>query len=82
MSWKTKVEHKFEHLSDFIFDNRLKVIFVVLAIVVALASNMKNLTVDTSTEGFLHKEDPLRIEYNKFRDQFGRDEKNTYSYTK
>jgi len=75
MNWKTKVEHKFEHISDFIYDNRIKVILFVIAIVIALASNMKNLTVDTSTEGFLHKDDPLRIEYNRFRDQFGRDEK-------
>jgi len=75
MSWKQKTETKFEHISDFIFLNKFKVIFGVLAIVVALASQMKYLTVDTSTEGFLHKSDPLRIEYNKFRDQFGRDEK-------
>ena len=75
MAWKRKVEYKFEHISDFIFDNRIKVILFVLAIVIALASQMKNLTVDTTTEGFLHKTDPLRIQYDKFRDQFGRDEK-------
>ncbi len=75
MGWKRKVEHKFEHISDFIFDNRIKVIFVILAIVVSLASQMKHLTVDTTTEGFLHKTDPLRVDYDKFRDQFGRDEK-------
>jgi len=75
LAWKRKVEHKFEHISDFIFDNRIKVILFVLAIIIALASQMKHLTVDTSTEGFLHKTDPLRIQYDKFRDQFGRDEK-------
>ena len=75
MNWKNKVEHKFEHISDFIFDNRIKVIITVLVVVIAMASQIKYLTVDTSTEGFLHKEDPLRIQYDKFRDQFGRDEK-------
>ncbi len=75
MSWKNKVEHKFEHISDFIYDNRIKVIIFVIAILIAMASQMKYLTVDTSTEGFLHKTDPLRIQYDKFRDQFGRDEK-------
>ncbi len=75
MAWKKKVEHKFEHISDFIFDNRIKVIFFVFLMVVAMASQMRFLTVDTSTEGFLHQEDPLRLEYDKFRDQFGRDEK-------
>jgi len=75
MNWKVRAEKKFEHISDFIFDNRIKVIFFVLVIAIALASQMRFLTVDTSTEGFLHKSDPLRIEYDKFREQFGRDEK-------
>jgi predicted RND superfamily exporter protein len=75
VNWKTKIEHKFEDLSDFIYDNRIKVIVAVLAILIAMATQMKYLTVDTSTEGFLHKTDPLRIQYDKFRDQFGRDEK-------
>jgi predicted RND superfamily exporter protein len=30
---------------------------------------------DTSTEGFLHESDPMRLAYDEFRDQFGRDEK-------
>ncbi len=75
MNWKNKVEKKFEHFSDFVFDNRVKVILFVIAIVIALGSQMKNLTVDTSTEGFFHKDDPLRIQYDEFRNQFGRDEK-------
>jgi len=75
MAWKRKVENKFEHLSDFIYDNKIKVILLILALVIAFASQMKYLYMDTSTEGFLHKSDPLRIEYDKFRDQFGRDEK-------
>jgi uncharacterized protein len=75
MNWKVKVENKFEVFSDFIFYNKFKVIVFIIAIVIGLAYNMKNLYIDTSTEGFLHKDDPLRIEYNKFRDQFGRDEK-------
>jgi predicted RND superfamily exporter protein len=75
MNWKQKVENRFEQISDFIFDNRIKVIIVVLILAVAMASQMKNLTFDTSTEGFLHKDDPLIINYDKFRNQFGRDEK-------
>jgi predicted RND superfamily exporter protein len=75
MSWKEKVDKNFEVMSDFIYNHKFKVIIVVLVFVVALATNMKNLTVDTSTEGFLHPSDPLRISYDKFREQFGRDEK-------
>ena len=75
MAWKKKTEKKFELFSDLIFENKFKVIFIVLAILIAMASNMRYLYIDTSTEGFLHKQDPLRIEYDKFRNQFGRDEK-------
>jgi len=44
--------------------------FVLIA---TLAFQMKKLTVDTSFEGMLHSDDPQRVEYNNFRDQFGQD---------
>ncbi|MEA3289979.1 MAG: MMPL family transporter, partial [Campylobacterota bacterium] len=75
MNWKHKVEHKFEKLSNFIYENSLKVLIGVGIVVVLFAMQMKHLTVDTSTEGFLHESDQLRIEYDKFKEQFGRDEK-------
>lgn len=37
--------------------------------------NGKGITVDTSTEGFLHEDNPVLLDYYDFRDQFGRDEK-------
>ena len=37
-------------------------------------TQMPKRTIDTSTEGFLHKNDPALTTYEKFRDQFGRDE--------
>jgi predicted RND superfamily exporter protein len=43
--------------------------------VIALASNLPNITFDTSTEGFLYEDDPQILAYNDFRNQFGRDEK-------
>ncbi len=75
MNWRLKIVQNFENLADFIFDNSKKTIFAVLLIVAALGSNLPNLKMDTSTEGFLHKTDEMRIKYDKFRDQFGRDEK-------
>jgi len=30
---------------------------------------------DTSTEGFMHDDDPVLLEYNSFRAQLGRDER-------
>jgi len=75
MNWRLKIEKKFENLADFIFENSKKTLVVVLLIAVALGSNLPNLKMDVSTEGFLHETDELRLKYNEFRDQFGRDEK-------
>jgi predicted RND superfamily exporter protein len=75
MNWRLKIEKKFENFADWIFENSKKTILGVLLIVIAMGSQLPNLTMDTSTEGFLHKTDELRIKYDEFRDQFGRDEK-------
>ncbi len=73
--WRIRTEEKFHHFSDFIYDNKFKMLLAVLAMVVALASNLPKITFDTSTEGFLYKDDPQILAYNDFRNQFGRDEK-------
>jgi hypothetical protein len=73
--WRIRSEEKFQRFSDIIYDNKFKTLFAVLAVVIGLASNLPNITFDTSTEGFLHKDDPQILAYNDFRNQFGRDEK-------
>ena len=40
----------------------------------SLASNIPSIKVDTSTEAFFSKKDQTRIAYDRFREQFGRDE--------
>ncbi|MFQ5415983.1 MAG: RND family transporter, partial [Myxococcota bacterium] len=42
--------------------------------VAAGATQLPKLTLDTSTESFLHEGDPLRVAYDAFREQFGRDD--------
>ena len=74
MNWKTKIENKFENFSDFVFDNNKKVLLLVFVVFIAFASQLRNLTVDTSTEGFLHQSDILRINYDKYKKQFGNDD--------
>ena len=49
------------------------VIFAVLTVTGAFATQVPNLEIDTSTEGFLHEDDPIRVEYEAFRRQYGRD---------
>jgi len=59
----------------YIYDNPLKVILVVAALLAAPLAHIPQIKMDTSTEGFMHPEDPVLIGYNKFRAQFGRDER-------
>jgi len=74
-NWRIQVEEKFHYYSDVIYINKFKVLLLILSLVGGVASNVPNITFDTSTEGFLYKTDPQIINYNAFRNQFGRDEK-------
>ena len=60
---------------EYIHDNPLKVLVVVLLLLALPISHVPQIKMDTSTEGFMHPEDPVLVTYNKFRDQFGRDER-------
>jgi len=60
---------------EFISQNPFKVILVVLLLLAAPIAHVPQIKMDTSTEGFMHPEDPVLIAYNKFRAQFGRDER-------
>jgi len=74
-TWRDSLEKKLEIFSDFIFENKFKTLLLILLSTMALVTQMKYITFDTSTEGFLKEDDSYRIAYNKFRNQFGRDEK-------
>ncbi len=71
---RNRLENSLEKLAHTTFRHRLLSIFCVMVIVVAFASQVPKITLDFSTEGFLHKKDPSILTYNAFRDQFGRDE--------
>ena len=74
-NWRLQVEKKFENFSYIVIKHRFKALLLTLMLVVGLASNLPKITLDTSTEGFLYKDDPQILMYNDFRNQFGRDEK-------
>ena len=50
------------------------VIAAVLLATGGLATQLPSLALDTSTEGFLREDDPIRVDYEAFRHQFGRDD--------
>ena len=61
-------------MGRWIYSHPKRVILVMLLFFTSLASNLPSIKVDTSTEAFFSKNDQTRIAYDKFREQFGRDE--------
>jgi predicted RND superfamily exporter protein len=71
---KEKIESFFGTLSRRIYRNPLKSLTGVFVLLGFLIYQIPSLTIDTSSEALLHKNDPSLVEYNRFRDQFGRAE--------
>ncbi len=70
-----KLENLMGRFGSFIHDNPLKVLLVLVLLLAIPISHVPNIKMDTSTEGFMHPDDPVLITYNNFREQFGRDER-------
>jgi len=71
----TKLEKRMGRLGSFIHDNPFKVLLVLALLLAFPISHLPQIKMDTSTEGFMHPDDPVLLTYNKFREQFGRDER-------
>jgi len=72
---RNRIENRFEEGGLWIARNPLKVILTVAVLLAALIMHLPKITMDTSTEGFLFDDDPALVEYNAFRDRYGRDER-------
>ena len=75
MNWRTRTESRFERMGKKITTYPKIIIFVMLALSFLVISNLPKITIDTSTEGFLHDEDPALVRYEAFKTQFGQDER-------
>ncbi|MEN8304173.1 MAG: efflux RND transporter permease subunit [Campylobacterota bacterium] len=75
MNWRTKSESRLENMGVWITKNPIKIIIVMLIMSIGMISNLPKITIDTSTEGFLHAQDPALLRYEAFKEQFGQDEK-------
>ena len=69
-----RTEAAFKNSGYWIHDHPKRVILMMLLIVTCLASKFPSIQFDTSTESFFEKDDPTLLEYDAFREQFGRDE--------
>ncbi|MDH5218586.1 MAG: hypothetical protein OEX19_12870, partial [Gammaproteobacteria bacterium] len=68
------IEKAMERFGYFITDRRYIVLILMLMVIAAFVSQVPKITIDTSNEGFLHEDDPILLQYNKFRAQYGREE--------
>lgn len=68
-----KIEAVFETLAKVIISNRILSIMAALTVATFFCLHIPDLEMDMSTEGFLRKDDPTRVVYNNFRNQFGND---------
>ena len=71
---RNQVKIHFERLGHTLYQNRLKALFVAFLFVGLLVYQIPKITIDTSAEALLRKNDPSLLQYNAFRDQFGRAE--------
>ena len=69
------LENLMGRFGSFIHDNPFKVLLVLVLMLAFPISHVPQIKMDTSTEGFMHDDDPVLLTYNAFRDQFGRDER-------
>jgi hydrophobe/amphiphile efflux-3 (HAE3) family protein len=73
-NFRDRIEAWFVSYAHVICRHRIKTMVIMLVLMVSISSQIPKITIDTSTEGFLHPDDPVLLTYNRFRDQFGRDE--------
>ncbi len=64
----------FADVSRTVYRNPIKAIFLVLFVTLPFLLQLARITVDTTNESFFAEDDPVLVDYNVFRNQFGRDE--------
>ncbi len=69
---RDKIELIFENFTRNIYRHKIKYLVLMFVMIGLMSSSVFTLTVDTATESMLHEKDTSLIEYNKYRDQFGR----------
>ncbi len=71
---RQRIEAAFAAFGHLVYRRHWAALLLMLGLAFGLASQLPKLTMDTSTEGFLHKQDPALLAYDTYREQFGRDE--------
>ena len=72
---RTRIEAAYGRWANWTFAKAWWLIALMVVLFAALASGMQNARLDTSTEGFLHADDPMRVAYKEFKQEFGQDDR-------
>lgn len=70
---KKIIDRGFINIAKWIIRFRIPVILACVLLTGALGAQLPKLTLDTTSESFLHSDDPARVQYDSFRQQFGSD---------
>ncbi len=69
------VDNWLYRVGEGISDRKYLVLVTMIVLLMAMIVNVPKITLDTTTEGFLREDDPVRVMYDEFQNQFGHDEK-------
>jgi len=69
------VDNWLYRVGEGISKHKYLVLVSMIALLMAMIVNVPKITLDTTTEGFLREDDPVRVLYDEFQNQFGHDEK-------
>jgi predicted RND superfamily exporter protein len=72
---RDRIEAIFEAWGRYAFRHAKPIVVIMLLVTALLAAWIPQLETDNSTDSFLHPDDPIRVAYDEFRREFGRDER-------
>lgn len=70
-TFKNRLENYFEQLGHILYRHRWKTLLFSSLFIGIIILQIPRVTIDTSSEAMLHENDPSKIVFNQFRDQFG-----------
>lgn len=73
MTIRQRIEREFARFGRMLLRFRWAAILLFVAASLGLGSQLPKLRVDNSDESFLRRDDPARISYDRFKEQFGKD---------
>ena len=69
----TRIEALLENWGHFVYRRAWWILAFALAVTVGTGTQLTHFYIDASLEGFFHQDDPVRVLYDEFREQYGRD---------